>query len=173
MPYPTLFTAMKALARFPGWSEPEPETDYTWFNAPIEIGGVVEASYLLHGGCYRSVPDRNVVFELRAAAPSGKRTIPLARVEWRSLQGGHSNRRRKGSPASGKRVPETHYHSFDLNWIETERRMRSGNLPQADEINQDIQSFDALTACVGNLFRINNMRLVTRPPWAYDLFQNG
>jgi len=173
MPYPALFNAKKALARFPGWSEPEPETDYIWFNAPIEIAGVVETSFVLHGGCIRTVPDRNVTFELRCSAPSKKRTMPIARIEWRSLQGGHSNRRRKGSAASGKRVSETHHHSFDLNWIESERRMRSGNLPQAEEIDQEIQSFESLLDCVGKLFRINNMRIVTCPPWAYDLFNNG
>ena len=172
MPYPTLFEADKAVAQFSGWSEPEPETGYLWFNAPLEIGGVIEAGLVLHAGCYRRMPDRHVTFEMAARSPGGKR-VPLARIEWRSLTGGHTNARRSGSPVSGRRVSDTHHHAFTLNWLETERRMRKGNLPQAMEIDQEIQSFESLRETTGNLWRINNIAVVKRPPWAYDLFDNG
>ncbi|MBT9161134.1 MAG: hypothetical protein DDT26_02435 [Dehalococcoidia bacterium] len=171
MPYPTLFLADKAVAQFPGWSAPEPETDYVWFNAPLEIGGVIEAGLVLHGGCYSRKPDKHVTLELIARSPGGRK-MPLARIDWRSPSG-HTNQRRAGSPVSGMRVSETHHHAFELNWLEAERRIRRGNLPQASEIEQEIQSFESLRVFAGNQWRINNIAIVSVPPWAYDLFQDG
>ena len=160
MTLPDLIAARKEISQFPGWSEPEAETGAMWFIAPLSIAGVVQEAFALHGVCLKYAPDRNVVFELRALGPR-RRKISLTRYEWRSLREGHTNSRRSGSPVSGKRVGATHYHSFDLNWLEAERRMRSGNLPQADNVEKEPQSFESLTAEVGNRFRINNMSSAT------------
>lgn len=173
MPLDAMFQAEKAIATFPGWSQPEMETGFMWFMAPLEIGGVVEADFVLFGGCNANLPDRNVLFELRVGAPGNNRRIPLARLEWRSVQGGHLNRRRRGNKWSGKRVSATHYHSFEANWSATHQRMRGKNLPQAVEIEEEPQSFESLRVEVGNLFRINNIEIVSRPPWEYNLFHNG
>jgi hypothetical protein len=173
MPFPALISVLKSIENFPGWSEPEPETGYCWFNAPLTIAGVVEQGFVLHGGYLKRVPDANVTFELRAANPGGKRTVPLARIDWRSVRGGHTNPRRKGSPVSCKRVGPSHHHSFELNWVEHEARMRFGNLPMADDVAEEIASFESLRDSVGNLFRINNIGVVTTPKWEYDLFANG
>lgn len=168
-----MFHAEKAIATFPGWSQPEVETDFVWFLAPLEIGGVVETNFVLFGGCNHRLADRNVTFELQVGAPGQRKKIPLARVEWRSIKGGHSNRRRGGNAFAGKRVTDTHYHSFEANWVASERRMRNGNLPQAVELDEEPQSFESLREVVGNLFRINNIDVVSRPPWEYNLFTNG
>jgi hypothetical protein len=173
MPLETLFKAEKAVAAFSGWSPPEPETDFMWFHAPLEINGVVEADFVLFGGCNFRLRDKNVIFELRVGAPGQKRKVPLARVEWRSVKGGHSNRRRGGNAWAGKRVSDTHYHSFEANWVERERRMRVGNLPQAEELPEEPQSFESLRSTVGNLFRIKNIDVVSVPPWEYGLFIDG
>lgn len=173
MPLEALFNAPKALAPFRGWIGPEPETGYLWFDSPIIIGGVVEAGLILRGGCYAHLRDQHVTFELVATKPGIKRRIPLERIEWRSIRGGHRNRRRKGVPTSGKKVSETHLHSFDLNWLPGHRRMRGTNLPQACEIETELQSFETLREYVGNRFRINNIGLVSVPPWEYSLFDHG
>ncbi len=172
MPFPALFSAAKAVVQFQGWSEPEPETGYIWFNAPLEIGGVVETGLVLHGGCFRRIPDRNVTFELATISPGGRR-VPLARADWRSLRGGHTNDRRPGSPVSGTRVSDCHHHAFELNWIAADGRMRRGNLPQAEELDKGIQSFESLRDWTGNRWNINNISVVLRPPWEYDLFADG
>ncbi len=143
-----------------------------WFVAPLAIAGVVQEAFALHGICLKYAPERNVAFEFKALGPK-RRKIPLARYEWRSLRGGHTNPRRAGSPVSGQRVTATHFHSFDLNWLEAERRMRSGNLPQAVSVAEEPQSFESLREEVGNLFRINNMNVVLPPPWEYKMFANG
>lgn len=173
MAFPELVAALKSLAPFQGWSEPEPETGYCWFNAPLIIAGVVQQGFILHGGYLKHVPEANVTFELQAGKPGVRKKVPLARIDWRSVSGGHTNPRRSGSPVSGRRVSPSHHHAFELNWFEPERRMRGGNLPMAEDIDQSIQSFESLRSLVGNLFRINNIDIVPPPKWEYDLFLDG
>lgn len=160
----------KALARFPGWSEPEPETDYIWFNAPVEIGGFVEAGLQLHGGTISTIPNRHVVFELQAFVPGYSKRKAVMRAEWRSLTGGHTSPRRSGVDTAGERVGDTHLHPFDLNWSATEGRMRRGNLRQAVCFEQDFQSFESFRDGIGIRFGISNIDIVAPPPWVYDLY---
>jgi hypothetical protein len=110
-----IFEANKTIGFFPGWSEPEVETSYIWFDAPIEIDGVTETGLVLHGGCFANRPDCHLSFELRIARSAGRRCIPIERLDWRSLEGGHTNRRKPRSNWSGRRVSETHLHDFWLN----------------------------------------------------------
>lgn len=165
-----IFLADKAIGFFPGWSRPEAETDYIWFDAPIEIGGVAETGLVLHGGCFAHRPDCHVSLELRIARTPGRHCIPIERFDWRSLEGGHSNPRKPRSEWSGRRVSETHLHDFWLNWSEAEQRMRLGGLTMAREIQENVQTFQDVRAFVGNRLRINNIDVVQAPEWAYDLF---
>jgi hypothetical protein len=168
-PLQALAQADKGISVFPGWSDPEPETGFMWFEAPLEIGGVTEQGFVLHGGCLRFQPECNVTFEVRISKTPGRRYIPLMRVCWRSLKGGHSNPRREGVPFSGERLDRTHFHAFDQNWLPESGRMRGGNLRMAQPIDQEPQSFTELRALVGKLFRINNIDVVTVPDWEYRL----
>lgn len=168
-----IFEAEKTIGFFPGWSEPEAETDYIWFDAPIEIHGVTETGLVLHGGCLSKRPDVHVSFELRLSKSPGRRCLPIERVDWRALDGGHSNPRRPKSEWSGKRVSETHLHDFWLNWSEAEARMRLGGLQIAREIEEDVESIEKLILFVGKRLKINNINVVDRPPWVYDLFSRG
>jgi hypothetical protein len=114
MTLPELMALQKAIAFFPGWSSPSDEAGYIHFNAPLTIAGVIQEGLTLFGGCLQGQPDRHVTFELTASLPGSKKRA-LDRIDWRSLQGGHTNKIRPGSPWSGKRVSETHHHAFDLN----------------------------------------------------------
>lgn len=172
MTFPEIFAARKEIANFAGWQDPEPETGGMWFMAPLAIGGVVQDAFFLHGVCLKYAPDVNVCFELKVHGQKGKKKS-LARYEWKSLREGHTNPRKKGSPVSGLRVSRTHYHSFDLNWLEAENRLRGGNLPLAESITEEPDSFESLRREVGKLFRINNMDVVLPPPWEYKMFENG
>jgi hypothetical protein len=167
-PYPTFMAATKAISFFPGWSLPD-QADYIWFDAVLEIGGVTEAGFTLHGGCYRHQPDRHVTMELRVRRVPGRRCIPLSRVCWRSLTG-HTNRRGTGPPElAGKRMPDTHHHAFDLNWLPSESRMRNTNLPLARAVEGRLESFEDLMSYVGNAFNISNIDIVTPPEWEHML----
>jgi hypothetical protein len=159
----------KTLAVFPGWSATEPEADYLWFDAPLDIGGVTEAGFVLHGGCLRFHPDRHVTLEVRVSKRPGRGCMPLMRACWRSLKGGHSNPRRNGVKFSGVRVGSTHFHPFDLNWRPDRQRLRTGNLPFAEPIEEDFQSFTQFREYAGKRFRINNIGLVSIPGWEYVL----
>jgi hypothetical protein len=166
-PLQALAEAEKTLPAFPGWSNPEEGTGYMWFDAPLDIGGVTEPGFVLHGGCFRYQPDCHVTLEIRVSKRPGRVCIPLMRVCWRSLKGGHTNPRRKGVPFSGVRVGPTHIHPFRLNWLPDQGRMRNGNLPFAERVEQDFQSFTEYLAFVGKRFGINNIDLVTAPEWEY------
>lgn len=165
-----IYEAEKQIGYFPGWSAPEAETDYSWFDAPLEIGGVTETGLVLHGGCFPHRPNCHVSLELRISKQSGRRCIPLERVDWRALDGGHSNPRRPRSEWAGRRVSETHLHDFWLNWVENEQRMRLGGLRTAREIGSGLQDFTELRSYVGKRFNIKNIDIVSEPNWGYDFF---
>ena len=167
-PFPIIMAEAKTIPLFPGWAL-EAETGYWWFDTPLEIGGVTEEGLVLHGGCYRDYPDCNVTFELRAMKRPARRRIPLARLDWRSLSGGHTNRRRGESEWSGVRVGDTHLHDFDLNWLDVEKRMRAGNLPLARDIKETLTTFEDVRKYAGQVFRIDNMDIIDKPAWEHKL----
>ncbi|MEY9147640.1 hypothetical protein ABIF00_005624 [Bradyrhizobium elkanii] len=168
MPLPELVNTSKSLAVTPVWAVPDERDGYTWFQVPLSIDGVVEAGLTLGAGAYANIPDRHVTFELAVDGPKRTRLI---RLDWRSLKGGHSNHRRKCSGAlSGLRVPATHLHSFEANFDDKRGRMKSGKLPCAEPVKEDLPTFEEVRRFVGTSFRINNIELVPVPPWEYDLF---
>ena len=171
-PVPAIVEAWKAISVFPGWSKPEDETGYVWFDAPLEIGGVTERGLVLHGGCYADKPNCNVTMELRFGREAGRRCMPLMRLDWRSIQGGHRNPRKGRSEWRGKRVGDTHMHDFDLNWIPEVERLRGGAVRLAKDVEEELETFEDVRAFVGNAFRISNIGVVTAPPWMYDLLSD-
>jgi hypothetical protein len=169
MPFADFSTATKEIARFPGWQRAGFEKTGLWFDADLEIEGVVQQGLTLHGEARLDLPDQNVGFELVFKSPTTRRRVPLARVDWLSIKGGHTNKRRGGWPMPGKRLGPTHFHSFDLNWNASQGRMRPGDLPVAAEISGQLQTFESALAMAGFLLRISNIDLVTLPPWEYRL----
>jgi hypothetical protein len=170
MPLKTIFESDKQIPVAVRWTAPDADDGYIRFSVPLDIDGITDASVTLGGGAYIRVPDRHVTLELAILANDGIRRTRLARLDWKSDKGGHSNSRRCGGPWSGRRLPETHLHSFDLNWIAAQGRMRKGKLPCAEPIEQELATFEELRAFAGNYFRINNIEVVPRPEWVYDLF---
>lgn len=165
-----LFESAKIMPATVRWTEADPNDGYTRFLSTLEIGGLVEAGLTLAGGAYVHHPDRHVTFELAITDQTTSRRIRLARIDWKSLRGGHSNPRgRCGPDWSGKRLPATHLHSFWLNWIETEQRMKRGKLPCAEPIVEPLQTFEELRQFCGRCFRINNIEIVPPPDWVYEL----
>jgi hypothetical protein len=169
MAFQELASVTKRIARFPGWQRSGPEKSVLWFDAELEIEGVVEQGFILHGECRIDLPDQNVGLEIVYTIPGSRRRIPLARVDWLSIRGGHRNKRRKGWPMKGKRMPPTHFHPFDLNFNASTGKMRPGDLPVAAEISGELQTFESARAMAGFLLRISNIDLVSRPPWEYRL----
>jgi len=168
MAYDALFNAPKSLAQAPVWTRSDPEKAVLWFDVPIEIDGLVVANFTLHGECRLDLQDQNVGLELIHRSAGGYRRRALGRLDWLSIKGGHTNKKRRGWPYPCPRTPPTHYHSFDLNWL-GDTNMRPGDLPVADGIDGELQTFESMRAMAGFLFRISNIELVPRPPWVYTL----
>lgn len=174
MPLRDLVIVEKSLTRPVGWLTPDPADGVTRFSVPLDIGGVTEAGLTLDGVARAHHPDESVTFELAFTDTRSGKRIRLMRVDWRSLQDGHSNSRRKcaSTPWAGVRLPRTHFHSFEMNYVEAENRMRRGNnLPCAEPIDPPLESFEELRKFVGTTFKIKDIELVPPPAWVYDLFQ--
>ena len=168
MAFDALFNSNKLISRTPAWTRSKPQNSALWFDTELEIDGVTEANFTLHGECRIDLPDMNVGLELVYRSANGFRRHSLARLDWRALRGGHSNQRRKGWPRPVPRTSDTHYHSFQLNWVDG-TKMLPGDLPVADEIDGELQSFESMRSLAGILFRISNIDIVPRPPWEYVL----
>ena len=163
---PLIVESWKSLATFPGWSEAEAETGYLWFDANLEINGVVEAGLVLHGGCYHNCPDCHVILELRIAGAFGRRQVQLQRLDWRSLNGGHRNPRVGDSEWRGRTVSNTHFHDFALNWDSERGRFRRTGLRLARDLTPPVPaSFEEVLAWASDQFRITNMQIIVPPPW--------
>jgi hypothetical protein len=54
--------------------------------------------------------------------------------------------------------------------VDDEGRMRLGDLPFAEEIDEQLQSFEDARSYAGKVFKINNIDVVPRPGWVYDMF---
>lgn len=165
-----LVDAYKSIPAEPQWSKPDQDDGYMRLYTTLDIGGLVETGLILQGGTYAHHPDRHVSFELAILGNAGKRRTRLVRVDWRDIKGGHSNNRKR-CPGTVRRVPDTHLHSFGLNWNSDKGRMKPGKLPCAEVVERDLQTFEELRDYVGSHFKINNINVGPRPDWRYDLFQ--
>jgi hypothetical protein len=155
-----LVLAKKTLLDTPAWIVRG--ADVLDFSAPLEVDGVTVEALTLRGRARKPLPDRELVFQLeyRHAHIIGG---PVARIEWRPLNP-HSN---KGlGPKHLRHVIQSgsHHHCFDLNWQRSKDEVLRGELPIALPI-EDPGNFRALLAVVGKEFRIDNIQLVTSPPW--------
>jgi hypothetical protein len=170
MSIPILVSSEKSIPVPVRWSDPDrDEGGWIRFQVPLDIDGITETILVLEGGTYSQHPDRNVCFELCLLGLGRNRRIPLIRVEWRSIRGGHTNQRRSRCSCKVRRVPETHIHPFEDNWLPDQKIMKRGDLPCAEPIKEDLQSFESLRDYVGTRFRINNISIVPRPLWQYTL----
>jgi len=164
----------KRIATPPEWGRPDKRDGYIGFSAPLELDGITLPDLYLKGGASVDHPHRHVTLELKVRHATRRREIALVRIDWKSLKGGHSNKR--GLPATWEgasvpsRVENTHLHPFELNWTGSVRRMLKGNLPVAVPIREELQTFADLCGFAEIRFRINNMSLVSEPNWAYSLF---
>lgn len=164
-----LVQSQKSLLFSPTWAEPHKDDGCSWFNAPLEIDGETVPGLVLHGEVTNSQPDRHVSFELRLEKTPGRRKTPITRFDWRSLDG-HSNKRFCADRRwSGVRVDDTHYHDFWLNFSEQDSRLRE-SLPCARNIEEELNDYNEVLEFVGKSFGINNIEIVPRPNWRYDMF---
>lgn len=168
-PFHPSVNSWKDLVVFPGWGKQDADDRSMTFAATIDIGGVTIPNLWFRGRCIEDQPDREVIFQLEVGKDGARTRVPLMRVDWRPLSGGHANV--KGPPdLINTYIEGSHFHSFIVNWLEEEQRMRTTNLPVAVKISEPLQSFSELLDFVKIQFRINGIERVTEPEWVQELF---
>jgi hypothetical protein len=161
MALPDIFCAQKVLSIPLSWV-PGPNKTLHQLHA-LEIEGVTVRGLLLRIRARADLPDEDVIFQLEHPFP-GRRDTALARLEWRPL----TPHRNPGNAPGALRflyIPGSHHHTFDLNWLPGEERMRRVNLPIACPISPDPTDFNAVLELVSVSFRISGLELVPVPPW--------
>jgi hypothetical protein len=158
----SIVTLEKELAVQPQWFERAPHClDLV---VPLETKGVVIEGLTFRGRTGRSLPDRDITFQLEFHHPhivGG----PICRIDWRPF-GAHNN---KGiGPKEFRHMLQkgSHHHRFDLNWARSPEKVCRGEIPIAVPIIDDPENFRALLALVGKEFNIKGIQTITVPPWA-------
>jgi hypothetical protein len=158
---PVLISADKELSVVPTWRARG--ADDLEFSVPLEVDGVVLEGLTLRGRVRRSLPDREVVFQIEFHGP---RIIggAVCRIEWKPLSA-HNN---KGiGPKELRHLLQkgSHHHRFDLNWAWSQDAVLKGDMPIAVPLKEEPKNFRALLGVVGEEFRINRIQEVPIPPW--------
>jgi hypothetical protein len=138
------------------------------FLAPLDIDGVTVAELALRGIVWNPRPDQDLMLQLETGIPGARSRTPLVRLDWKPLSPFHRNL--KGPPGLKRLIIiGTHEHPFEANWLDDMQRMRTGNLPIAQQISVPLQTFSDVLDYAKILFRISDIRSIPVPPWAPKL----
>jgi hypothetical protein len=100
--------------------------------------------------------------------PGGPRSSQqLERLEWRAR---HTNPNYGPVDLRLRDFECTHIHSFELNYLAKEKRMRSGNLELARPVEPEPENFEDFLALAEKLLRIKGLAEL-RLPWAQGAFR--
>src|SRR5437764_15142058 len=108
---PALVAAQKDICAISAWIERG--ADGLEFTVSVEENGVVIEGLALRARGRRSLPDREIMFQLEYHAPQiiGG---PICRIEWRPLST-HNNKGIGPKVWRYRIIKGTHHHCFDLN----------------------------------------------------------
>lgn len=129
----------------------------------IELAGVTTPEVQLLATADLYVADARVMLQVQKTAGPGP-LRPLYRIEWRP-KAGHTNRKVGPRRLHYREMPGSHAHRFLDNWVAAEGRMLTENLPVADHLPSEPQTFAELVAIAALEFRIPNMVDLPPPPW--------
>lgn len=167
-PYLTLVESWKDLPDETRWSEPDPKDGHISIYAPLTIAGVTVGLFALRATCNAYRPDTDVMFQLETGAPGDRTRLPLSRVDWRPLSGGHKQPKIVGSRKRAF-IKGSHFHSLADNWHEHEQRMLESNLPWGQALNPSPGTFSELLDLIKIWFRINGIHTIGEPKWTAKL----
>lgn len=167
-PYLTLVESWKDLPQSARWSEPDAIDGQLSLFAPLTVAGVTIGNFALRVTCNAFRPDCDVMFQLEIGVHGQRTRLPLTRIDWRPLSGGHKQPRQ---PGSRKRefIEGSHFHALDDNWLEAEQRMRENNLPWAQQLDPEPATYTELLDLVRIRFRINGVGDIGTPKWSAKL----
>lgn len=159
----------KRIAITPKWDEAS-DSRYLQFTVPLQFGEVTIGGFDLRVKLSKHHIDRDCLAQLEYA-PEGRRSAePLWRIEWRPFSV-HSNPG-WGPPGFEFDTYEqrSHNHRFEDNYMRSEHRIRSGNLPGAIPVEPDPGTISEFLAFCGGEFRISDMERVQLPVQTHDMF---
>lgn len=161
---PELFKAEKTLPMKPDWKESG--ADWLRLTSTLDVEGVTIEGLRLEATCLKIRPMSVVTFLILYAQNTRVKHEPIARIDWKPL---HTHNNKENGPQELKYTPQngSHHHSFELNWLYQEQRMRSAkaNLPIAKPIIPEPANFNDLLTYVSKEFNISNLNCVQIPPW--------
>lgn len=164
-PYLSLVESWKQLPPNVGWSRPDPLDGEMSIYAPLEIGGVTVGAFALRATCNVERPDTDVMLQLETGLPGDRTKLPLCRIDWRPLSGGHKQPKQPGN-RKRKFISGSHLHTFLDNWHAEEERMIGTNLPWAQQLAPEPSDIYGLLDLAQNLFRIKDLSRIGIPEWA-------
>ena len=130
--------------------------------------GVTVEGMLLRGRAIKDRPDEEVMLQLECPHDYSREHNAIERIDWNPL---HNHNNGGNGPEDLRFLLQkyTHRHSFDLNWLEEEQRMRYNNLPIAEPVAQPLKEFEDLIEFCGKCFGIENLGDLPPPPWVRTL----
>ena len=155
---PILANCAKKLSGMPRWQE----NGSAWKIARISLISEIEGL----DGLFLRLKAPNLrdgsgfLLQVEYQPGDARGTEPLSRLEWRV---GHTNPNLGPPEYRLLECPGTHFHSFDLNYIDGEDRMRRSNLPLAEPVEPDPDTFEELLAFGRKSLRISDLDEISRP----------
>lgn len=158
-----LWQADKVLSIEPDWKRRGQE-EFARLVSPLDIDGITVQGLRFTASAHIHSAESAIAFQIEVETPASPRGTPIARFDWKP-RAPHNNRG-IGPPAFRHRpFHESHVHPFDLNWLEAEARMRSGNLPVAIPVAEPVESYADALDFSERYFRIKGVSSLLPPPW--------
>ncbi len=154
--------AVKTISAQPSWVEDS--NGRLWIAVPLEIDSITVESLFLRARVLKDAPDEDVFFQLEFDHDQNRRDKAISRIDWRPL---HSHDNKGCGPQEWRfqAQKQSHFHKFDLNWLQMEGRLKASNLPIAVPLEIEPTDFQGLLAFVGKNFRISNIEIISQPGW--------
>lgn len=157
--------APKALATAPRWKLDD--RGHFRFQAPLMVDGVVREGLYLLGRAPESTPSRDVAF-MFCNGESKAKSVVIDRIDWNPTAS-HANRNIGPEELRLLVIDGSHRHLFEDN-LTSSGELRSGNLPVARPIVDNLNTFGRLVAFAEEAYNIASLGDLAPPLWIEDLF---
>ena len=164
---PAFFASSKSLTADLNWVvTPERHS----FEAPLEVDGMSLAGARVRGTVRPGVAQPAVMLQLELIS-SSNRVGGLDRLDWHPI---HVHDNQGKGPLHLRFVKQnySHHHQFELNWLETEQRLRAGNLPIAIPFEHPLSSINQVFEFAEQYFKISGLGRHQMPEWQEDMFRS-
>lgn len=157
----------KSLGMSPNWDD-QSDPRYTVFTVPLTCGLVTVGGFKLRVKVSKRWVNKDALMQLEFSAAGKRSTVNLWRLDWKPIHV-HTN---SGVPPSGPfdTFTDSHQHPFAENFIASETRMRTGNLPAVTPFPNNPNTLSDFLVLGGKLFRINDIYRIVLPSTGTDLF---